>query len=649
MKRIFSILFALVLAVSLMLVPAASVGASPGPGLVALWHLDEGSGTTAYDSTPNNNDGTIYGATYVDGRFSKALSFDGVDDYVSVPDSASLDIGTSDFTIEAWIKLGTTANDYYGIYDKGKGLTSGEGRYSLFVTPSDTLRLHIYGQSGGEQAYYDSTLTIDDTNWHYVAVSCDRDGNAIFAIDDSTETVDISGSSSHDVSSTYDAAIGVRQWDKGDHWFNGEIDEVHIWDEARTASQIQQSYAALHVDDDGAQWPAAYTTIQAAIDAAGTGDTINVAAGTYTEDLVIPGSKTNLELVGATGAKIKGVQELDWPNHAPAISILASGVKIHGFTIESPDYSRTTGNPHSSGIAVGAANVEIYDNTFVSTDDGTGNSPGWSTSIETYGQHGGDVSGLNIHNNTFTSTTGTDKGSEGIYINYNLNNPTPAGTVTITNNTFGGQIFRAISTERSKTTISGNTITSSYAPNPVFNAALRGIDVFSPNANRNPNLDAIVITDNNVNGFWQGIRLGDSGGDILTNISVTENTVEMNTTGIRVYVTANGVVINNNDISGNTTYGVENTDTATTLDATNNWWGDISGPSGMGPGSGDSVSANVNYDPWLTAPWVTPWVTKADILKGRGVPGKGLDKAPGQQKPFNPNSKAGEHAGKKDK
>ena len=40
-------------------------------------------------------------------------------------------------------------------------------------------------------------------------------------------------------------------------------------------------------------------------------------------------------------------------------------------------------------------------------------------------------------------------------------------------------------------------------------------------------------------------------------------------------------------------------------------------------------------------------LTRAGILKGSGVPGKGLEKAPGQQKPFNPNSKAGEHAGKK--
>jgi uncharacterized repeat protein (TIGR01451 family) len=41
-------------------------------------------------------------------------------------------------------------------------------------------------------------------------------------------------------------------------------------------------------------------------------------------------------------------------------------------------------------------------------------------------------------------------------------------------------------------------------------------------------------------------------------------------------------------------------------------------------------------------------MTKAGILKARGVPGKGIDKAPGLQKPFNPNSQASEHAGKKD-
>jgi hypothetical protein len=36
-----------------------------------------------------------------------------------------------------------------------------------------------------------------------------------------------------------------------------------------------------------------------------------------------------------------------------------------------------------------------------------------------------------------------------------------------------------------------------------------------------------------------------------------------------------------------------------TLNATENWWGSDTGPSGDGPGTGDSVSANVDFDPWL--------------------------------------------------
>jgi hypothetical protein len=54
-----------------------------------------------------------------------------------------------------------------------------------------------------------------------------------------------------------------------------------------------------------------------------------------------------------------------------------------------------------------------------------------------------------------------------------------------------------------------------------------------------------------------------------------------------------------NNIVGNS-YGVDKYGIGT-ADATNNWWGDKSGPSGEGPGTGDSVSDNVYFDPWLEA------------------------------------------------
>ncbi|MBA3043924.1 hypothetical protein FP804_02165, partial [archaeon] len=68
-------------------------------GLVACWYFDENNGTTAYDSSGNGNDGTIYGATWTDGINGSALSFDEVDDYVDCSDISA----TDSMTIEAWI------------------------------------------------------------------------------------------------------------------------------------------------------------------------------------------------------------------------------------------------------------------------------------------------------------------------------------------------------------------------------------------------------------------------------------------------------------------------------------------------------------------------------------------------------------------
>jgi len=68
-----------------------------------------------------------------------------------------------------------------------------------------------------------------------------------------------------------------------------------------------------------------------------------------------------------------------------------------------------------------------------------------------------------------------------------------------------------------------------------------------------------------------------------------------------------------NNIVGNTDYGVRN-DGGETVDAIYNWWGDATGPSGLGPGTGDAVSSNVNFEPWLGAQSVTQKVTGYGIV-----------------------------------
>ncbi len=94
-----------------------------------------------------------------------------------------------------------------------------------------------------------------------------------------------------------------------------------------------------------------------------------------------------------------------------------------------------------------------------------------------------------------------------------------------------------------------------------------------------------------------------SGSAITTNNAsptITHTTLMNNYYG----VTANGAsnpLVNNCDIYQNSSYGVNNVNKSFTIDATNNWWGDNSGPTvSTNPGgTGQSITAGVNYTPWF--------------------------------------------------
>jgi hypothetical protein len=114
------------------------------------------------------------------------------------------------------------------------------------------------------------------------------------------------------------------------------------------------------------------------------------------------------------------------------------------------------------------------------------------------------------------------------------------------------------------------------------------------------------------------------GGITISNNAVHDNTLQTHKWSdpgaimIGTLVNAATVQVHHNNISGNSPNGVTNKATAS-LDAENNWWGATDGPSGDGPGSGDSVSTNVDFDPWLAEPQVIinpcepPQVIEVDI------------------------------------
>lgn len=329
-----------------------------------------------------------------------------------------------------------------------------------------------------------------------------------------------------------------------------------------------------------------FTTIQAAINNATNGDVINVSAGSYNEDLIV---NKSIELIGhnATIKGIANVNQIDWPLAAPNIEILEDNVKIHGFTIESPDYASLK---YTSGIVIGRKDIEIYNNNLIINSAGSLDEI--SQIIQTYSSSampGVDISGLNIHDNNFNHKGNNSWGYEAIYVNPD----NESSTVFIKNNNFNGKVLRAITSERSNTVIENNRIITEIPIIPD--------DLSAPGAYQGINILAqsqVKIKNNTIEGFNQGIRLGKIG-QILSDFEVENNIIKNNKKGILVR-SANGIKINNNDIFGNSAYGLINED-SNVVNAENNYWGACDGPSTVGTGNGDNVSANVTYIPFIGA------------------------------------------------
>jgi hypothetical protein len=202
---------------------------------VALWHFDEGVGDTVYDSSPNGNNGVIYGATWVDGKFGKGLDFKPADmSRVLAPNSSSLQI-TGAITIEAWIKprnFGPEALNL--IVQKGNGGFSGGNSYWFALQKTGKLQVELMGPGDGSWGVLEGSSLIDTGEFNYVAVTWNgtTDTNSLkFYINGILDTAGSVGLTSIQVSSS-PLGIGFTPV-LGTYFFDGAIDEVRISNIAR--------------------------------------------------------------------------------------------------------------------------------------------------------------------------------------------------------------------------------------------------------------------------------------------------------------------------------------------------------------------------------------------------------------------------------
>jgi parallel beta-helix repeat protein len=324
---------------------------------------------------------------------------------------------------------------------------------------------------------------------------------------------------------------------------------------------------------------APFKTITEGINAASAGDTINVAAGTYQERLVI---NKQLTLTG-DGWDSTIVQPTDTPTAGVYdVEIRAGGTIIEQFRF---DFNGSGDTRSGNGIVVSdlnqppVINVQIRNNKIYTGDANTG--------IQT-GKYS-DVSGLIVSGNIFYGDP--DGMGEGIYVNPYSG----SGKVTIQSNQFYGYLYSGVSIEAGNVDVIGNIINSDVLKG-IY--GVRFIELTGGMAFNN-----VLISNNDIRNVQYGISAGTSTdvGSTLT-ATIRSNILTNNDVGIRVRYGAE-LTITNNNISGNTQYGINN-ETTTLVIAENNWWGDGSGPYHpvTNPtGLGNAVSDNVDYDPWIAS------------------------------------------------
>lgn len=192
--------------------------------VLSRWQFNEGSGTTAADSE-GDNDGAINGATYTTDskEGSHALSFDGNNDNVIVPDNLGEFGGTA--SIFLWAKT-TDTNNTYRVIGFGQTIPA---MYLRFETDG-TVTFAAHGPSGYQEV---NANPGDPTVYHSYAIAAEGGSQVEAYIDGSpVGTASLGGTSSIGD----DNRIGEAR--NGTQDTSGTVDDVHWYDERLSDQQV---------------------------------------------------------------------------------------------------------------------------------------------------------------------------------------------------------------------------------------------------------------------------------------------------------------------------------------------------------------------------------------------------------------------------
>ena len=307
---------------------------SPPSGLVGWWRFDEGSGIVAADSSGNGNNGTIFGATWVTGKYGQALSFDGTGNYIGSIGSASFWQSLGAKTVEAWI-YPTSSGVQMQIVGNRNDANSPPVGFGFGLDSTGYLMTWTYPWTAVV-----SNLRPTLNAWNFVAMT--HVGTTItFWLNGVSNTM-----TSQQQPSLGGGVLAIGQG--GDAYpserFSGTIDEVRIYNRALSAAEIQTDFQTSpgFASTLLAKIPTGTTQVITTISWQGSGSinaTITSPSQTYTESVIPVYQKTTYSTTagssGMLNVKRLSVSVTALPaDQSWTIALTYSGVAAYQISVE---------------------------------------------------------------------------------------------------------------------------------------------------------------------------------------------------------------------------------------------------------------------------------------------------------------------------
>lgn len=408
------------------LFPIPTFAAVSTDTLVAYWKFDETSGTSAADSSGGGINGTHQNSPTISTDVptvnftnARSLSFDGTNDYVSLPSTSSTNL-TGVVTVAAWIKLSATGLDQKIIGNQNE--VSGGYKLSVFTNNKVEFEVRDASNASAVNRLVSGGTTLTTGVWYHVAGVYDDSAN--FLATYVNGVLDRSMSTSLVLSTSGDAQIGKEPYTTAGY-FSGNIDDLRLYRRVLSGREIAELGTGNHTTQywkgttntsfespsnwSGSFLPDPYTrvTIQAT-----------------NNQPVMTGAVQTARLIINSGALLKtGGQNLTWNDSGTFTNYGTLAVRgnetLTNFT---NDTSKGTvlvyGTGSSTGLSTGSSynHLTINDGlvTYLKFNETTGtrvaDSSGWgmSGSLVNGAAASTNLPSLNFHNPRSVSFDGTN-------------------------------------------------------------------------------------------------------------------------------------------------------------------------------------------------------------------------------------------------